>query len=108
MPVLSNFLGISVAAILGVLTRVYVNSLFGPERLEITSPEDTLFYDLPSNILGCFFLGAFNSLKSHISIPSLLGLALSTGYAGSVTSTLCFLPSLFFSPFFSLVKKERH
>lgn len=86
VPVVVDILAISSAAVLGVLTRVNVDSLFGPSGASITSRDTLLFYDLPANVLGCFVLGAFNVLKSRVAIHPLINLAVSTGYAGSVTS----------------------
>lgn len=86
VPVIANILAISSAAILGVLTRVNVDALFGPTGLSITSRDTLLFYDLPANALGCFLLGAFNALNTRVAIHPLIKLAVSTGYAGSVTS----------------------
>lgn len=81
-----NGLAIGIAAILGVLTRAYINSLFGPDLAEISSSEDVVFYDLAANVLGCFIMGCHLSVKEQFDLPGPLALAVSTGYAGSVTS----------------------
>lgn len=81
-----KLLSISIAAILGVLTRIGVNDLFGPGVLGVSSSTSALFSDMPANVFGCFVLGLTNSLKSEGRLPVLLGIAISTGYAGSVTS----------------------
>lgn len=80
-------LAISSAAILGVLLRVNVNRLFGPTAASVTSPKSHLFYDLPANVLGCLIMGLLNGFKSKRKVNALLSLAVSTGFAGSVTST---------------------
>lgn len=82
----ADVLAVSSAAVLGVLTRTNVDSLFGPSGAAITSRDMLLFYDLPANMLGCFVLGAFNALRSRVAVHPLIVLAVSTGYAGSVTS----------------------
>lgn len=93
-----SVLAISIAAILGVLTRVSVNSLFGPVGAEISSSEDIVFYDLAANVLGCFVMGCHTSVKEHFNFPGPLSLAISTGYAGSVTSTFRVALNLFKRP----------
>lgn len=82
----SNVLAISAAAILGVLTRVFLNSLFGPSGGGVTSSQTALFYDIPANVLGCFILGAFTKIKENFQIAPIISVAISTGYTGSVTS----------------------
>lgn len=84
----TNTCAISIAAILGVLTRTSVNLLFGPTSAGILSVNDILFVDLAANFLGCFVLGCHVVVKERVTIPEALALAISTGYAGSVTSTL--------------------
>lgn len=83
-------LHVSGAAILGVLTRIGVSRLFGPEHASVTSNSSALFLDLPSNAVGCFFIGFYDEFKHdvHGFSPS-IALGLTTGYFGSVTST-CF------------------
>lgn len=82
----STILAISAAAILGVLTRVFLNSLFGPTGADVTSMDRALFYDIPANVLGCFLLGAFMKVKEKYQIAPMVSVAISTGYTGSVTS----------------------
>lgn len=77
---------LSIASMLGVLTRVAINELFGNNGLQITAIETVLLPDLLSNMFGCFLIGIINSLRKASTLPLLLGLTLSTGYAGSVTS----------------------
>lgn len=91
---ITNICAISIAAILGVLTRTSVNLLFGPTRTGILSVNDILFADLASNFLGCFVLGCHVVVKERVTIPEALALAISTGYAGSVTSTLAALAAV--------------
>lgn len=90
---ITNVSAISTAAILGVLTRTSINLLFGPTRAGILSVDDVLFVDLAANVLGCFVLGCYTILKEQVDIPGALSLAVATGYAGSVTSTLMFSSS---------------
>lgn len=71
---------------LGVLTRVGINLLFGPDFADISHKQEEIFYDLPANMLGCFILGTYTSCKAAIRLPNILSLAVATGYAGSVTS----------------------
>lgn len=82
----TNILTVSSAAVLGVLTRINVDALFGPSGESITSPDTLLFFDLPANMVGCFVLGAFNAFKARVATHPLIVLAISTGYAGSLTS----------------------
>lgn len=83
----SKVLVISTSSIFGVLTRVFLNHVFGPRGASLSSRDvSILFFDLPANLLGCFILGAFSKLKTTVTVPALLVLAISTGYAGSVTS----------------------
>lgn len=89
IPVLdavTNIFAISAAAVLGVLTRAFVSSLFDQDGARVTSTTSSVFVDLPANVLGCFVLGSFTTLKARFFIPSSLSIAISTGYAGSLTS----------------------
>lgn len=88
----SSALAIAVAAMLGVATRVFLNPVFNSQRVNVTSSFSATFYDLPANLLGCFLLGLFTSLKKRLSVHPIVALSFSTGYCGSVTST--------FVPFF--------
>lgn len=80
-------LSISIAAMLGVLTRMWINSLFGPEGVNISASDSIVFYDLAANVLGCFVMGFHGSWKMAVKWSPATNLAISTGYAGSVTST---------------------
>lgn len=86
----SSAFAIAVAAMLGVATRVFLNPVFSSQRVNVTSSFSATFYDLPANLLGCFLLGLFTSLKQRLSVHPLVALSFSTGYCGSVTST--FIP----------------
>lgn len=81
-----NTFAIGIAAFFGALTRVSLNSVFGPDGAEISSGDKIVFYDLAANVFGCFVLGCHVSLKQHLRMPGPLSLAISTGYAGSVTT----------------------
>lgn len=115
LSVLAAACAIAAAAPLGVLTRVFVNPLFGPDGLSITGSNVAMFYDLPANMLGAFILGLLNGIKLRCAVPPLLALAVSTGYAGSVTSEFCLLSpaelkkpmSRAYAPFFFSFSTQR-
>ena len=84
---LGDIFQVSTAAILGVLTRIGVNRLFGPLQAGVTSDSSALFPDLPANAVGSFLIGFHNELKQDIEkVHPSIALGLSTGYFGSVTS----------------------
>lgn len=87
LKVVLTVMTLSTAAVLGVLTRRSLNLVFGPDVADVTSLRTALFYDLPSNVLGSFVLGAFTTMKTRVTIAPVVTVAVSTGYAGSVTST---------------------
>ncbi|GJQ10077.1 hypothetical protein GpartN1_g1868.t1 [Galdieria partita] len=79
---------LSLFSVFGVLTRIGLSLLFGPEHANVTSKTRALFYDLPPNAVGSFFMGIFVAGKSYIpnqSAPTIY-LSLTTGYMGSVTT----------------------
>jgi len=82
-----NVLSLSIAGVLGVLTRLSIGHLFGPRGASITASDTALFIDLPANFVGCFVIGTFNAWKSKAIFSATLSLAVTTGYAGSVTCT---------------------
>ncbi|GJP84184.1 hypothetical protein CLOP_g14272 [Closterium sp. NIES-67] len=75
-------------AILGVLIRYGLEILFGPEVAHVTDDEQTVFIDLPANIVGCFIMGVVGvAAKRHISAYSEhLAIGLATGLCGSITT----------------------
>ncbi|XP_027368365.1 fluoride export protein 2-like [Abrus precatorius] len=92
LPVLLDYasclLHLSVFGILGVLTRYILQKLFGPGLAGVTSDETILYLDLPSNMVGSFFMGWFGVVfKADISrISEHLAIAITTGYLGSLTT----------------------
>ncbi|XP_073002282.1 uncharacterized protein [Typha latifolia] len=79
---------LSVFGFLGVFTRYLLQKLFGPNLLALTSDHSPLYLDLPSNILGSFFMGWLGIvLKADIRhISDHLVVGLTTGYMGSLTT----------------------
>ncbi|EME30147.1 hypothetical protein Gasu2_57370 [Galdieria sulphuraria] len=85
---LRDVLMLSLFSVFGVLTRIGLSLLFGPEHADVTSKTGALFYDLPPNAVGSFFMGIFVAGKSYIpsqSAPTIY-LSFTTGYMGSVTT----------------------
>jgi fluoride ion exporter CrcB/FEX len=85
---LRDVLMLSLFSIFGVLTRIGLSLLFGPQHANVTSKTGALFYDLPPNAVGSFFMGIFVGGKSYIpnqSAPTIY-LSFTTGYMGSVTT----------------------
>lgn len=79
-------LSIATAAILGVLTRVFLNSLFSSSGANITSRSSILFLDLPSNFLGTFLFAFHKTFVRSVPLHQTFNSAWSTGYAASVTT----------------------
>ncbi|XP_045803254.1 fluoride export protein 1-like [Trifolium pratense] len=79
---------LAVFGILGVLTRYLLQKLFGPEVANVTSNHTILYPDLPSNMIGSFFMGWFGvEFKKDIShVSEHLAIAITTGYLGSLTT----------------------
>ncbi|XP_024378055.1 uncharacterized protein [Physcomitrium patens] len=73
--------------ILGVCIRYGLRILFS-DYLHITSDSTPLLFDMPSNMVGCFFMGWVGVvLKRDIAAFSeLLAIGLSTGLMGSITT----------------------
>ncbi|KAK7321071.1 hypothetical protein VNO77_31239 [Canavalia gladiata] len=84
----SCLLHLSVFGILGVLTRYILQKLFGPGLAGVTSDKTILYLDLPSNMVGSFFMGWFGVVfKADISrVSEHLAIAITTGYLGSLTT----------------------
>eukprot|EP00475_Leptophrys_vorax_P010032 TRINITY_DN16703_c0_g1_i1.p1 TRINITY_DN16703_c0_g1~~TRINITY_DN16703_c0_g1_i1.p1 ORF type:complete len:402 (-),score=10.72 TRINITY_DN16703_c0_g1_i1:291-1496(-) len=75
-------------AVIGVLIRYGLEILFGPEMSHVTDDNETVFIDLPANIVGCFIMGIVGvAAKRHISAYSEhLAIGLSTGLCGCLTT----------------------
>jgi len=74
--------------IIGVLMRYGLQVLFGPDGANVTNIHSPLYIDLPSNMVGCFFMGwvgvVFKRDIAHFS--EFLAIGLSTGLMGSITT----------------------
>lgn len=79
---------LAVFGILGVLTRYVLQKLFGPGVADLTSDENILYLDLPSNMVGSFLMGWFGIVfKADIcAVSDYLAIGLTTGYLGSLTT----------------------
>ncbi|KAK2442252.1 fluoride export protein [Trifolium repens] len=79
---------LAVFGILGILTRYLLQKLFGPEVANVTNNHTILYLDLPSNMIGSFFMGWFGvEFKKDISnVSEHLAIAITTGYLGSLTT----------------------
>ncbi|KAK7351135.1 hypothetical protein VNO77_10356 [Canavalia gladiata] len=79
---------LAVFGILGVLTRYLLEKLFGPGVADVTSNQTILYLDLPSNMIGSFFMGWFGVVfKEDICrVSEHLAIAITTGYLGSLTT----------------------
>ncbi|XP_045803257.1 uncharacterized protein LOC123896885 [Trifolium pratense] len=92
LPKLLNYVSclthLAVFGILGVLTRYLLQRLFGPGGVGLTSDHTVVYLDLPSNMIGSFFMGWFGVVfKEDISrVSEHLAIALTTGYLGSLTT----------------------
>ncbi|XP_078168031.1 fluoride export protein 1-like isoform X1 [Carex rostrata] len=79
---------LSVFGFLGVFTRYFLQKLFGPGHLALTSDTTPLYLDLPSNMLGSFLMGWFGIVFKpdlrHVSEHLTVGIT--TGYMGSLTT----------------------
>lgn len=79
---------LAVFGIIGVLTRYGLQVLFGPSVANVTNVDSPLYIDLPSNMVGCFFMGwvgvVFKRDIAHFS--EVLSIGLSTGLMGSITT----------------------
>eukprot|EP00871_Galdieria_phlegrea_P003537 jgi/Galph1/4184/GphlegSOOS_G2810.1 len=85
---LRDVIMISLFSVFGVLTRIGLSLLFGPLHANVTSKTGALFYDLPPNAVGSFFMGLLVGGKTYIpkqSAPTVY-LSLTTGYMGSITT----------------------
>nr|XP_027068234.1 fluoride export protein 2-like [Coffea arabica]XP_027068235.1 fluoride export protein 2-like [Coffea arabica]XP_027068236.1 fluoride export protein 2-like [Coffea arabica]XP_027068238.1 fluoride export protein 2-like [Coffea arabica]XP_027072197.1 fluoride export protein 2-like [Coffea arabica]XP_027072198.1 fluoride export protein 2-like [Coffea arabica]XP_027072199.1 fluoride export protein 2-like [Coffea arabica] len=74
--------------ILGVITRFYLQKLFGPRVIGATSDQSYMYPDLPSNMVGSFLMGWFGVVfKGDISeVSDNLAIGLTTGFLGSLTT----------------------
>ncbi|GLJ10497.1 hypothetical protein SUGI_0129400 [Cryptomeria japonica] len=81
-----SYLG--VFGIIGVLIRYGLQILFGPNVANVTNKNTALYIDLPSNMVGSFFMGWVGvAFKRNISIFSeALAIGLSSGLMGSITT----------------------
>ncbi|KAJ1380274.1 putative fluoride ion transporter CrcB [Sesbania bispinosa] len=92
LPVLLDYIScmahLAAFGILGVLTRYLLQKLFGPGVAGVTSNHTILYLDLPSNMIGSFFMGWFGVVfKGDISrVSEHLAIAITTGYLGSLTT----------------------
>ncbi|XP_068660611.1 fluoride export protein 1 isoform X2 [Aristolochia californica] len=79
---------LAVFGIMGVFVRYLLQKLFGPSVADITSDQSSLYLDLPSNMVGSFFMGWFGVVfKGSISHTSeFLAIGLTTGFLGSLTT----------------------
>ncbi|XP_057833646.2 uncharacterized protein LOC131044348 isoform X2 [Cryptomeria japonica] len=71
-----------------VFIRYGLQILFGPNVANVTNENSALYIDLPSNMLGSFFMGWVGvAFKRNISIFSeALAIGLSSGLMGSITT----------------------
>lgn len=85
---ISCLVHLAVFGILGVLTRYFLQKLFGPQIAGVTSDQTFVYLDLPSNMVGSFLMGWFGVVfKGDIShVSDLLAIGLTTGYLGSLTT----------------------
>ncbi|XP_019433153.1 PREDICTED: fluoride export protein 2-like isoform X2 [Lupinus angustifolius] len=80
---------LAVFGIFGVLTRYFLQKLFGPGNAAVTSNHTLLYLDLPSNMVGSFLMGWFGVVfKGDIisNVSEHIAIAITTGYLGSLTT----------------------
>ncbi|KAL5145450.1 Fluoride export protein 2 [Glycine soja] len=79
---------LAVFVIVGVLKGYLLQKLFGPGVADVTSDQNILYLDLPSNMVGSFFMGWLGVVfKADISrVSEHLAIGLTTGYLGSLTT----------------------
>ncbi|XVF39394.1 hypothetical protein PTKIN_Ptkin01aG0031300 [Pterospermum kingtungense] len=84
----SCLIHLAVFGILGVLTRYFLESSFGPSILGVTSNHTIVYPNLPSNMVGSFLMGWWGVVfKGDISkVSDILAIGLTTGYLGSLTT----------------------
>lgn len=74
--------------ILGVITRYYLEKLFGPGVIGATGDKNYMYLDLPCNMVGSFLMGWLGVVyKQHITnVSTNLATGLATGFLGSLTT----------------------
>ncbi|GLJ10496.1 hypothetical protein SUGI_0129390 [Cryptomeria japonica] len=79
---------LAIFGIIGIFIRFALQILFGPDVANVTNKYSALYLDLPSNMVGSFFMGWVGVVfKKKISIFSeALAIGLSTGLMGSITT----------------------
>ncbi|KAH9305831.1 hypothetical protein KI387_010235, partial [Taxus chinensis] len=79
---------LGVFGILGIFIRYALQIIFGPDVANVTNDHSALYIDLPSNMVGSFFMGWVGVVfKRKISLFSeALAIGLSTGLMGSITT----------------------
>ncbi|KAG5031359.1 hypothetical protein JHK82_014965 [Glycine max] len=79
---------LAVFVIVGVLKGYLLQKLFGPGVADVTSDQNILYLDFPSNMVGSFFMGWLGVVfKADISrVSEHLAIGLTTGYLGSLTT----------------------
>lgn len=79
---------LAVFGIIGVLIRYGLQVLFGPDIGNVTSVRSPLYIDLPSNMVGCFFMGWVGIVfkRDIVHFSEFLAIGLSTGLMGSITT----------------------
>ncbi|KAK1263038.1 hypothetical protein QJS04_geneDACA022027 [Acorus gramineus] len=85
---LFRYLSLALFGVFGVLTRHLLQKLFGPGVIGFTSDKTPIYLDLPSNMVGSFFMGWFGVIfKGDVRhISEHLAIAITTGYLGSLTT----------------------
>ncbi|XP_057835976.1 uncharacterized protein LOC131046294 isoform X1 [Cryptomeria japonica] len=79
---------LAVFGILGVFIRYALQILLGPNIANVTNDHSALYIDLPSNMVGSFFMGWVGVVfKNNINVFSeALAIGLSSGLMGSITT----------------------
>lgn len=79
---------VSLCAMVGVLTRIGLDELFGPNVLGVTSTESAIFPDWFPNAWGSFVMGFFVPMRQSpfFARHSWLYVGLTTGYCGCTTT----------------------
>lgn len=88
MEWVSSLTYLAAFGIIGVLIRYGLQVLFGPDVANVTNVRSPLYIDLPSNMVGSFFMGWVGVVfkRDIANFSEFLSIGLTTGLMGSITT----------------------